>query len=68
MLIATRPARTDGTPTLAGLHPQVLPGRRRPQTAITHLRRKEPQALPVNVVLFLIAALVAILRFGPYSY
>jgi hypothetical protein len=46
----------------------VLPGRRRPQTAITHLRRKEPQALPVNVVLFLIAALVAILRFGPYSY
>jgi uncharacterized membrane protein YphA (DoxX/SURF4 family) len=36
--------------------------------AITHLRRKEPQALPVNAVLFIIAVLVAIFRFGPYHY
>jgi uncharacterized membrane protein YphA (DoxX/SURF4 family) len=34
----------------------------------THVRRKEPQALPINAVLFIAAALVAILRFGPYSY
>jgi hypothetical protein len=33
---------------------------------IVHLRRKEPQALPINLVLFALAALVAILRFGPY--
>jgi uncharacterized membrane protein YphA (DoxX/SURF4 family) len=36
--------------------------------AITHLRRKEPQALPVNAVLFIVAVLVAIFRFGPYHY
>jgi uncharacterized membrane protein YphA (DoxX/SURF4 family) len=36
--------------------------------AITHLRRHEPQAIAVNAVLFIIAVLVAILRFGPYSY
>ena len=36
--------------------------------AIVHLRRKEPGSLPVNAVLFLIAVVVAVLRFGPYSY
>jgi hypothetical protein len=36
--------------------------------AITHLRRKEPQLIVVNAVLFIIAILVAISRFGPYSY
>jgi len=36
--------------------------------AIVHLRRKELGSLPVNAVLFLIAVVVAVLRFGPYSY
>jgi hypothetical protein len=35
---------------------------------ITHLRRQEPQPIVVNALLFIIAVLVAILRFGPYSY
>jgi uncharacterized membrane protein YphA (DoxX/SURF4 family) len=35
--------------------------------AITHLRRNEAQAIPVNLVLFALAALVAFARFGPYS-
>ncbi|MBA2240960.1 MAG: DoxX family protein [Solirubrobacterales bacterium] len=34
--------------------------------ARTHLRRGEQQALPVNLVLGLIALAIAILRFGPY--
>ncbi|WP_235545754.1 DoxX family protein [Phycicoccus sp. Soil802] len=34
---------------------------------VTHLRRKEPQVVPVNVVLGLLAAFVAWQRFGPHS-
>lgn len=33
----------------------------------THLRRREPQVLPVNVVLLLLAAFVAWQRFGPHA-
>ena len=36
--------------------------------ARTHARRKEFKSLPVNAVLFALAAFVAITRFGPYSY
>jgi uncharacterized membrane protein YphA (DoxX/SURF4 family) len=35
---------------------------------VVHARRKEFQALPVNVVLLLLAAFVAWGRFGPYSF
>jgi uncharacterized membrane protein YphA (DoxX/SURF4 family) len=36
---------------------------------VTHERRKEvAAALPPNGILFLLAAFVAIMRFGPYSY
>ena len=34
---------------------------------ITHARRKEPQAIAFNVVLLILAAVVAWGRFGPYS-
>lgn len=34
----------------------------------THLRRKEPQVVPVNLVLALLAAFVAWQRFGPQSF
>jgi predicted outer membrane lipoprotein len=34
----------------------------------THRRRREPQVLPVNAVLGLAAAVVAIFRFGPYAW
>lgn len=33
-----------------------------------HIRRKEPQAIIVNAVLFALAAFVAVMRFGPYSF
>ena len=36
--------------------------------AVTHLRRKEPQVVPVNLVLGLLAAFVAWQRFGPHSF
>ncbi|HZO69611.1 MAG TPA: DoxX family protein [Kribbellaceae bacterium] len=36
--------------------------------AATHARRKEPQAIVVNAVLFVIAAVIAWARFGPYSF
>jgi uncharacterized membrane protein len=36
--------------------------------AIVHIRRKEFNALPINAVLFVLAAFVAIMRFGPYAY
>jgi uncharacterized membrane protein YphA (DoxX/SURF4 family) len=36
--------------------------------ALVHVRRNETKALPVNVVLFVLAAFVAIMRFGPYSF
>jgi uncharacterized membrane protein YphA (DoxX/SURF4 family) len=36
--------------------------------AITHARRKERQMLPVNLVLFALAAVVAVARFGPQSF
>lgn len=36
--------------------------------AATHARRKEPQAIAVNVVLLALAAFVAVTRFGPYSF
>jgi hypothetical protein len=35
---------------------------------LTHARRKEYQALPINVVLLLLAAFVAWGRFGPYAF
>lgn len=36
--------------------------------ALTHARRKEPGAIAFNLVLLLLAALVAWGRFGPYSF
>ncbi|GIE99970.1 DoxX family protein [Paractinoplanes rishiriensis] len=36
--------------------------------ALTHLRRKENQAVVINVVLLLLAAFVAWGRFGPYAF
>jgi uncharacterized membrane protein YphA (DoxX/SURF4 family) len=36
--------------------------------AITHARRKEPQAIVINAVLLLLALVVAIFRFGPNSF
>ncbi len=36
--------------------------------AITHARRKERQMLPVNLVLFALAVIVAVARFGPQSF
>ena len=36
--------------------------------AITHARRKEPQMIVANVVLFALAAFVAWGRFGPYAF
>ncbi len=35
---------------------------------VTHLRLGEPQTLGVNVVLLLLAAIVAVARFGPYPF
>src|SRR5713226_8654673 len=34
----------------------------------THARRREPQMVAVNVVLLVLAAVVAIARFGPYPF
>jgi len=36
--------------------------------ALTHVRRKEYSSIGINTVLFLLAAIVAWGRFGPYSY
>ena len=36
--------------------------------AITHLRRKEPQIIVANLVLLVLAAIVAWGRFGPYAF
>jgi uncharacterized membrane protein len=36
--------------------------------AITHARRKEPGAIAFNAVLFVVAAVIAWGRFGPYSF
>ncbi|MBG6091744.1 hypothetical protein [Actinomadura viridis] len=36
--------------------------------AAMHLRRKEPSGLPVTSILFVLAALVAVGRFGPYGW
>ncbi len=36
--------------------------------AITHARRREPQGIAVNAVLFVLAAVVAWGRFGPYAF
>ena len=36
--------------------------------AITHVRRKEPAIVPVNVVLLVLAVIVAWGRFGPYQF
>ena len=36
--------------------------------SLTHVRRKEWQALPITVVLLLLAAFVAWGRFGPYAF
>jgi uncharacterized membrane protein YphA (DoxX/SURF4 family) len=35
---------------------------------ITHVRRKENQPLPINVVLLVLALVVAWGRFGPYAF
>ncbi|HEY0239602.1 MAG TPA: DoxX family protein [Friedmanniella sp.] len=35
---------------------------------VVHLRRHEPQMVVVNVVLLVLALLVAVLRFGPYAF
>jgi uncharacterized membrane protein YphA (DoxX/SURF4 family) len=35
---------------------------------ITHARRKEPQPILINTVVLILAALVAIFRFGPNSF
>jgi hypothetical protein len=35
---------------------------------LVHLRRNEANRLPINIVLFVLAAFVAITRFGPYPY
>ncbi len=37
-------------------------------TIVVHLRRHEPQMVLVNVVLLVLALLVAVLRFGPYAF
>jgi uncharacterized membrane protein len=36
--------------------------------AATHIRRKEPSGVAVNAILFVLAALVAWGRFGPYGW
>jgi hypothetical protein len=36
--------------------------------AYTHLRRKERQVVPINVLLIVLAVVVAWGRFGPYSF
>jgi uncharacterized membrane protein YphA (DoxX/SURF4 family) len=36
--------------------------------AIVHIRRKEASKTPINLVLFLIAAVIAWGRFGPYHF
>ena len=36
--------------------------------AVTHLRRKEAQMIPVNLVLLVLAAVVAWGRFGPHAF
>jgi uncharacterized membrane protein YphA (DoxX/SURF4 family) len=35
--------------------------------SITHLRRKEPNVIPVNAALFVVAVVIAWGRFGPWS-
>lgn len=35
---------------------------------ITHFRRREPQGIAINLVLFALAAVVAWARLGPYSF
>ncbi len=35
---------------------------------VTHARRKEYQPLPINAVILVLAAVVAIFRFGPNSF
>ena len=35
---------------------------------VTHARRKEPQAIVINLILILLAAVVVWGRFGPYSF
>lgn len=36
--------------------------------AVTHIRIGEPQTLPVNVVLMVLGAVVAVARFGSYHF
>jgi len=36
--------------------------------AITHARRKEPQPVVINVILLILAVIVAVFRFGPNSF
>lgn len=36
--------------------------------AVTHFRRKEPQNIAINAVLFVVAVVIAWARFGPYSF
>ena len=36
--------------------------------AATHLRRKEGQMVPVNLVIAAIAVFIAVMRFGPEAF
>ena len=36
--------------------------------AVTHLRRGEKQMVPINLVLLVLAAFVAVMRFGPNAF
>jgi hypothetical protein len=63
----TLPAATGTAPVLtllaaAGLAVTTL------LAALTHARRKESSAIGFNIVLLILAALVAWGRFGPYSF
>lgn len=61
------PAATGIAPILtplaaAGLAVIMIPA------AVVHVRRGETSLVPVNVVLFALAAFVAVMRFGPYAF
>lgn len=60
------PAALDIAPILTPLAATGLAAIMIPAAAV-HLRRGETNAVPVNVVLFALAAFVAVMRFGPYA-
>jgi uncharacterized membrane protein len=57
------PAALDIVPLAASGLVLIMAG-----AVVTHTRRHEPQVLPVNLVLGLLAAFVAWGRFGPHSF